>query len=163
MKKRNTVVSAGMVLLTICLMISACSSSLELKKVDYSYKLESVQQPGPDGVISDQRHGIEFNILPLQHAELKDSSSVKVKQVHYIRNAKGYYFITADQFRNVYVMKPDEGSLLLEKKIQVHEKGLDQPAFNWRSPYVELLHSDNDNALKLTENGIIKDMGEKES
>lgn len=163
MKFQKKTITSVIALFTIFLVFSACSSSLSLKQVDYSYKLESVQKPGPDGVISDQRHGIKFNILPIQQAELKDTSSVKIEKVHLIRNAEGYYFITAGQFRHVYVMKPEEGALVLEKKVQVHKEGLEKPAFNWRPPYVELIHSDKNEAIRLNKEGIIKDKGEKKS
>ena len=66
----------------------------------------------------------------------------------------GCYFITSEQFKNVYVFEADDGALVLENKIQVSETGLKNPALNQREPYVELI--DGTEKLLLTNDGIYR-------
>ena len=64
----------------------------------------------------------------------------------------GYYFITANKFKNVYVFKADDGELVLENKILISESGMETPAMNQRKPFVELI--DGDKTYNLTRDGI---------
>ena len=73
-----------------------------------------------------------------------------------IRNREGYYFITANNFKHVYVMVPKEGSLKLKKKILVDENGINSPAFNWRDPVVELINRDTKEVISLNSKGTLK-------
>jgi len=138
------------------LFIQACTKSLVIKNVDYAQKIESVLTPDSDGNISDIRYGISFSILPFQFEEFKDSSSVQISEIRMIRNNLGYYFITAESFKNVYVMAPNKGELKLEKKIQVNENGLYSPVFNLRVSVVELIENSK-NIILLNEKGILKE------
>ncbi len=137
------------------LFLQACNKSLVIKNVNYAQKIESVLIPDSKGKVSDIRYGISFSILPFQFEEFKDSSSVQISEIRMIRNNLGYYFITADNFKNVYVMTPIKGQLKLEKKIQVNENGLFSPVFNWRVSEVELIENSN-NVILLNEKGILK-------
>ncbi len=137
------------------LFLQACNKSLVIKNVNYAQKIESVLIPDSEGKVSDIRYGISFSILPFQFEEFKDSSSVQISEIRIIRNNLGYYFITADNFKNVYVMTPKKGQLKLEKKIQVNENGLFSPVFNWRVYAVELIENSN-NVILLNEKGILK-------
>ena len=139
----------------VVLFLHACNKSLVIKNVNYAQLIESVLIPDSEGKISDIRYGISFSILPLQFEEFKDSSSVKITEIRMIRNNLGYYFITADSFKNVYVMAPNNGLLKLEKKILVNENGLFSPVFNWRFSAVELIEN-TDNVILLNEKGILK-------
>lgn len=138
------------------LFLQACNKSLVIKNVDYAQKIESVLTPDSDGNVSDIRYGISFSILPFQFEEFKDSSSVQISEIRMIRNNLGYYFITAERFKNVYVMAPNKGELKLEKKIQVNENGLYSPVFNWRVSVVELIENSK-NIILLNEKGILKE------
>jgi hypothetical protein len=69
-----------------------------------------------------------------------------------IRDNQGFYFLTASNFKNVYVFKADEGKLVQENKIFISEFGLLAPAFNQRDPYIELV--DGTNKMNLTHKGI---------
>lgn len=132
---------------------SACKT-FEVKNVNYAQQVESVLIPTQEGIVSDSRYGISFNILPFQYHEINDSSSVVVDEVRLIRNSNGFYFITANGFQNVYVMEPIKSGLRLKEKINVSEKGLESPAFNLRSPFVELIDTKTSEIYTLNEKGI---------
>ncbi len=138
---------------TIFFVASACKTFV-VKDVNYSQQIESVLTPNSKGEVHDSRYSLSFNILPFQFQETKDSSSVSVEEVRLIRNAEGFYFITADGFSNVYVMEPIKNGLKLKKKIQVTEQGLISPAFNLRSPFVQLIEKETLQSFSLNEKGI---------
>lgn len=141
------------VLLTT-LFLQACNKSLVVKNVNYAQQIESVLIPDEDGNINDVRYGLSYSILPFQYEEFNDTTTVMVSEVRMIRNHQGYYFITADKFKHVYVMAPKRGELKLEKKILVDEDGLLSPAFNWREPVVQLIDNSNNVVILLNEKGI---------
>ncbi|MCJ7555053.1 MAG: hypothetical protein MUO34_14365, partial [Ignavibacteriaceae bacterium] len=89
--------------------------------------------------------------------ELQDSLAYLDKQVRIIQNVDGYYFITAQGFKNVYVFLPAEGSLQMEYKILITETGLEKPVFNQRSPLIELV--DGTDKYYLSKSEIVR--GEK--
>ncbi|MFV1885508.1 MAG: hypothetical protein ACMZ7B_13545 [Balneola sp.] len=134
--------------------LQACNKSLVVKNVNYAQQIESVLIPDENGNITDVRYGLSYSILPFQYEEFRDTTSVMVSEVRMIRNHQGYYFITADKFKHVYVMSPKRGELKLEKKILVDEDGLLSPAFNWREPVVQLIDNSNDMVILLNEKGI---------
>lgn len=134
------------------LFMTACSSSLVIQHVDYSQPLETVLKPNNQGLVNDVRHGLSFNIKPLQYAETQDSSSVTVSAVHLIRGTDGYYYVTAPGFKDVYIMAPAENKLVTKKKVLVNKNGLTNPAFNQRKPYIELLA--NGNVYQLNKDGL---------
>ncbi|RNC86129.1 MAG: hypothetical protein ED557_00925 [Balneola sp.] len=137
------------------LMFQACSKSMVVQDVNYAQKIESVLIPNDEGLVQDIRHGISYSILPFQLEEFQDTTQILVSEIRMIRNHQGYYFITADGFKNVYVMEPRRNELKLKRKIEVSEFGLQSPAFNWRAPSVQLLSTNNE-AVLLTEKGIYK-------
>ncbi|HCD52627.1 MAG TPA: hypothetical protein DEQ34_09280 [Balneolaceae bacterium] len=139
----------------------ACNRSLVVERVNYSQPVESVITPTDDGIIQNRRYGITFSILPIQYEELRDTSNVLVDEVRMIRDQNGFYYITASGFNHVYVMKPGTGELKLEKKISIGDQQLISPAFNWRSPVVQLIDLDQNKEFYLNHNGIIK--GEDQS
>jgi hypothetical protein len=141
------------VLLTT-LFLQACNKSLVVKNVNYAQQIESVLIPDEDGNINDVRYGLSYSILPFQYEEFNDTSTVMVSEVRMIRNHQGYYFITADKFKHVYVMAPKRGEFKLEKKILVDQDGLLSPAFNWREPVVQLIDDSNNVVILLNEKGI---------
>ncbi len=148
--KYTMAILAGVLLFT-----SACKT-FEVKNVNYAQQIESVLVPTEQGEVVDSRYGISFNILPFQFEEMEDSSSVMVNEVRLIRNHSGYYFITADGFSNVYVMEPIDSGLKLKQKINITEDGLIAPAFNLRSPYVQLVDTETTDTYTLNEKGIKK-------
>lgn len=142
------------------LLVAGCKQSMVISKVDYSHSIESVVTPDENGVVEDGQHGLKFNIKPLQYAETQDTSSVTTDQVRYIRGQEGYYYITAPNYKNVYVMAPDKGTLKLKKKLEVSESGLDQPALNQRLSHIQLLNLASGESWKLNPDGIQKEQSQ---
>ena len=140
----------------VVLLIAGCKQSMVISNVDYSQSIESVLTPDENGVVSDPQHGLSFNIKPLQYAETQDTSSVTTEQVRYIRGKEGYYYITAPNYKNVYVMAPEKSTLKLTKKLAVAESGLTKPAFNQRNSYIQLLNLASGESWKLNPESIQK-------
>lgn len=143
-----------LVLVAGAFIFQGCNKSLVVKNVNYAQQLETVLVPDSNGDVNDVRHGISYSILPFQFEEFQDTSSVQVTEVRMIRNSDGYYFITADKFKHVYVMAPKQGELKLKKKILVDEQGLLSPAFNWRAPDVQLVNKQTNEVYLMNEEGI---------
>lgn len=133
------------------LIISACSA-LKLEPANFAWPIESVLEVDDEGFVKEERYIIEFNTKELFFEEFQDSSFYMDKSIRMIRNYKGYYFITAKEFKNVYVFSVDDGKLILDEKILIDELRLTDPAFNQRNPYIELL--DGENKYRLLKDGI---------
>ena len=140
-------------LLTGLLLISfAACSNLVLKPTDYAWPIESVLKVDNNGFVKENRNSISFNTKDLFLAETGDSTAYKDKDLRLIRDMNGYYYITSDNFKNVYVFKSEKGKLALEDKIPITKTGLQNPAFNQRQPYIELVSGNN--KYLLTNEGI---------
>lgn len=135
------------------LLLTACSSSLVIKNVDFAQPIETVLKPNSRGIVNDVKAGLKFSIMPLQYAETKDTSSVTVPDIRLIRGHDGYYYITAKGFKDVFVMQPSNGTLKLHKKVMISKEGLSSPAFNQRTPYVQLING-NSASYNLTKDGL---------
>ena len=129
----------------------ACGPSLTLTDVDYAQPIESVASPDQNGNVEDVRLGIKFNVAELNIKERGEGSSLP-EEVRFIRSRDGYYFVTAPGYRNVYVFEVEERALDLSTVIRVSEAGLANPAFNQRSPYIQLV--DGDVEYRLTKDGL---------
>ncbi|MDR8390934.1 hypothetical protein NC796_07285 [Aliifodinibius sp. S!AR15-10] len=136
------------------LLFAGCKQSMVISDVNYSQPIETVLTPNENGVVEDVQHGLSFNILPLQYAETEDTSSVTTREVRMIRGKEGFYYITAAGYSNVYVMAPEKNQLKLKKKIKISEEGIEQPAFNQRDTYVQLLNRETEDTYMLTEEGV---------
>lgn len=156
-------VTIALVLSAFMLFGAACKSSFVVKDVDYSQRIESVLTPDENGVVYDVRHGLRFNVLAFQHQEFGDTSSIDIEEIRLIRNANGFYFITAQNFNHVYVMEPEAGSLKLVKRIKVAEDGLKSPAFNLRDNIVELVELESSEVFALNADGIKERRGGQQS
>jgi hypothetical protein len=142
-----------LLILSACLILLATAcTTLTLQPADFSWPVESALKVDSQGNVSEDRYSTDFNTIGLFYEEFQDSMAYKDKEIRLIRNNWGEYFITGKQFKNVYVFKASEGTLVLEKKIFISEFGLKDPAFNQRLPYIELL--DGDYQINLTSNGI---------
>ena len=142
------------ILLASIMMLGTACKTFVVKDVNYSQQIESVLIPDDEGNVTDVRHGITFNVTPFQKKEFGTLDSTQIREVRMIRNSEGFYFITANQFKNVYVMEPGDGSLKLKKKIKVSEQGISQPAFNMRNGSVQLVKIETNEIVSLSENGI---------
>ena len=146
MRKSLFLIFAGLLIYTAC-------SSLTLQSANFAWPIESVLPVNSDGNVVDQRYSIEFNTLPLFFEEYQDSSAYMDKEIRLIRDYQGYYYMTANEFKNVYVFQAEEGKLILENKIAISESGIVKPAFNQRNTYIELIDANN-KILSLTHQGI---------
>lgn len=157
--KYYTKAFAGILCVAVVSVIG-CKQSMVISKVDYSQPIESVLTPNEDGMVEDVKHGIKFNILPIQFKETQDTSSVTTSEIRYIRGAKGYYYLTAPTYKNVYMMSSEEGELKLQETFPLKEPGIDKPAFNQRAGYVQLVNRTTGEQYKLTPEGLTPEQAE---
>ncbi|HPN39374.1 MAG TPA: hypothetical protein PL041_13310 [Melioribacteraceae bacterium] len=129
-------------------------NTMMLTPVNFAWPIESALTTDDTGTISENRYAITINVNSLFTEEFGLNADVKEKIVHIIRNEKGYYFLTSDSFKNVYIFVASEGSLKLVKKVLIDEKGLNNPAFNQREPNIELIYKNGD-AVLLNGEGIV--------
>ena len=141
-------------LVAATMLVGTACNQFVVQDVNYSQPIESVLAPDENGQVEDVRHGITFNITPFEKQEFGDQDSLKIDQVRLIRNADGFYYITANNFKHVYVMEPGKGELKLNNKIKISEERLASPAFNMRDGQVQLIKTDTNQVISLTEDGI---------
>jgi hypothetical protein len=134
--------------------IESCSSVI-LKPADFYWPIESVLKVDNKGYIEDQRYSIIFKVKTLFFIEFADSNNFAGKEMRFIRDKNGYCYMTGKDFKNVYVLFPVEGGFKLCEKILIsEEKGLLNPAFNQKSPYIELI--DGKTKYLLQNKGIVR-------
>lgn len=138
------------------LLITSCST-LTLTPAEFGWPIEAVLKVDNKGFVKEDRSAVLFDTKALFLEEMQDSLGFAGKTLHVIRNHEGFYFMTASDFKNVYVFGTAKNSFTLENKIQIGEVGLKNPAFNQRKPYIELI--DDGKTFKLTSEGI--EEGEK--
>jgi len=140
-------------LISVSLIGTACNKFV-IEGVNYSQEVESVLEPDENGNVEDVRHDLTFNINPLLKEEFGEGEQLNIEEIRLIRNAEGFYFITAKNFRHVYVMKPGHSNLKLENKIRVSDDRLISPAFNYRDGIVQLVNTGTNDVYALRVDGI---------
>lgn len=145
------------ILLIIVGLIATSCSTLTLTPAEFGWPIEGVMRIDNSGFVKEDRSAVWFDTKALFLEETQDSLGYAGKTLRVIRNHEGFYFMTAIDFKNVYVFGVDKNAFTLENKIQIGEVGLKNPAFNQRKPYIELI--DNGKSYKLTSEGI--EEGEK--
>ena len=144
--------SIRVILIPFFIFFAACSP-LVLKPVDFAWPIESVLRVDNDGFVKEDRYTLSFNAKPLFFEETGDSTAYLDRDVRIIRDTKGYYFVTSKNFRNVYVFEGINGEMKLDNKIEIsEEEEMNNPAFNQRIPYIELV--DNGKKTLLSNEGI---------
>ena len=131
--------------------LAACSM-LTLHPANFAWPIESVLPVSDEGTVMEDRYSIELNTTGLFYEEFQDSSSYRDNSIRMIRDINGYYYITASKFKNVYVFRAEEGAFVIHNKIFISEFGIENPAFNQRAPYIELI--DSGKRIKLNNLGI---------
>ena len=134
-------------------LLGGCAS-LQLQPVDFSWASEEILDVGSNGTVSAKRYSSEFNVKALLQTEFAaDTMAAKgTKMVRVIRDKAGYYFITGPNFKNVYVFINGDASLSLSNTIAVSpEKRMEDPKFNQRDAYIELLNGGS--TVRLTKSG----------
>lgn len=145
----------GLSVFTLTIALSSCSS-LSLQWVDYSWPVESVLKVDQHNIIEERRYAISMRVTDLSLEEFQDSTALVGSSVRIIRNEEGYYFITGPKFKNVYVFTPGARELNLKSKIELSENGMKSPAFNLRSPYIEVVDGKNWKRL-ITSDDIVEE------
>ena len=139
------------IILILSTAITACST-LVLEPSDFSWPVESVLIPDDNGTVAEERYSVSFNTKGLFFEEMQDSSAFRGKEIRLIRDTQGFYFITGDKFKNVYVFRAYDGAMVMANKIFISEFGIEKPAFNQRIPFIELVESGK--SLMLNSQGI---------
>ena len=140
-------------LVIIVISLVAGCSGVKLAPAEFGWPIESVLKVDNNGFVKEERHTLSFNTKPMFLKETEDSTAFNGNSIHLIRNAEGFYFITAAGFKNVYVFSMSQAAFIQHKIIQISEtEMLKNPAFNQRIPFVELL--DNGKTIKLTSDGV---------
>lgn len=138
------------VLLTVVL--AGCSGML-LKPAEFAWPVESVLTVDSKGMVQEDRYSMSFSVKPVLLEETGDTTRMSRHTVRVIRDERGYYYLTASKFKNVYVLSADDGALKVVTKILVKEAGLENPAFNQRPPYVQVLN-EKDKPVLISRDGI---------
>jgi len=135
-------------------LIGGCAS-LQLQPVDFSWAAEEVLDVQSGGMVSAKRYSAEFNVTALLQKEFAADTmaAMETKMIRVIRDKAGYYFITGPNFKNVYVFTHGDGTLSLNNTIAVSpEKKMQDPKFNQRDSYIELMNGSS--TVRLTKGGI---------
>jgi hypothetical protein len=130
----------------------AACSMLTLHPANFAWPIESVLSVNDEGIVMEDRYSIEFNTAGLFFEEFQDSLAYNGNSIRIIRDNGGYYYITASKFKNVYVFRAEDSALVLHNKIFISEFGVEDPAFNQRTPYIELINGGK--KISLTNMGI---------
>jgi hypothetical protein len=134
------------------ILLAGCST-LILKPADFAWPIESVLKVDDNGNVQEKRFSFSFNTSELFLNETGDSLGYKNKELRIIRDGKGYYFMTADNFKDVYVFNAIDGTFSLKNKIEISDStGMENPALNQRLPYIELIYGNR--KINLTDEGI---------
>ncbi|KAF0151372.1 MAG: hypothetical protein FD143_2040 [Ignavibacteria bacterium] len=141
-------------LIIVFLTASACTT-LTLKPAEYAWPIENALKVDAKGNITEPRYSFTLNVKPLFFEEFNDSTNYIGKEIRIIRDKAGYYFLTAKEFKSVYVFESVESGMKLENKITISEtKGMASPAFNQKAPNIELLDAPSKYLLNYT--GIMR-------
>lgn len=155
MQKRTLSTTIQILMLPLfAVLLTACGSTMSIKNVDFSQPIETVLVADRDANVQDVRGGINFNLTEVLKSESISKDAFMGTEVRLIRNHQGYYFLTATGFNHVYVFETEENELKLLNKIRVTSQGLQNPAFNQRMPYIQLI--DGDIAVSLTKDRAIQ-------
>jgi hypothetical protein len=128
---------------------------MQITPVNFAWPLESVFEVDSTGTVQDQRYAFSFNALQLFAEEDSSNSFTSNRILRIIRGEKGYYYMTAEGFKNVYLFAPGESNFDLAEKVLIDEEGISNPAFNQRTPFVELIYNDG-KSIFLSSTGIIE-------
>jgi hypothetical protein len=129
-------------------------STLRLSPADFSWPVESVVHVQDNGVAKEDRYAITFNAKPLYFEETGDSLAYLDRELRVIRDTLGYYYMTGNKFKNVYVFTMGDGAFNLSNKIAISDSGISNPVFNQRLPFIELVEGNNQ--YYLSNSGIEK-------
>ena len=142
------------IIIIVAAVLAGCST-LKLSPADFSWPVESVIKVGDNGMAEEARYAISFNAKPLYYKETGDSLAYLDRELRVIRDTLGYYYITGNKFKNVYVFTMGDGAFNLQKEILISKSGITDPVFNQRPPFIELIEGNK--YYYLSKNGIEKE------
>jgi hypothetical protein len=142
------------IIIIVAAVLAGCST-LKLSPADFSWPVESVLKVGDNGMAEEARYAIAFNAKPLYYEETGDSLAYLDRELRVIRDTLGYYYITGNKFKNVYVFTMEDGAFNLHKEILISKGGITDPVFNQRPPFIELIEGNK--YYYLSKNGIEKE------
>ncbi len=133
-------------------LLTGCTTVV-LKPVDFAWPIESILETNENGIITENRYSFTINVKPLFLEETGNTKNIRKKNVNIIRGPKGYYYLIAPGFKNVYIFSVNDGEMELYNKVNVSELGVDLPNFNMRKPNIELLEGET-HLCFITSEGI---------
>jgi hypothetical protein len=138
---------------------SSCSSFL-LENVTYGWSSEIFINPDNSGNITIPKNSMTFNVSKL-FTEEKITENPSGFKIRIIRDDEGYFFITADKFKFVWVFESAEKSLKLKNKLElVKDTPQSDPKFNEHKPNIEIFTKDGKKFI-LNKDGIVKNEEKK--
>ncbi len=147
MKKIQILLVFGLILLSF-----GCQT-IKLEPANYEWPIENAVQVQKDFTISIPRYSLTMNLKKIFENEiLITDNQPNVQEVRVIRNYEGLYFLTANKFKNVYILQEDLNKMEVYSIIEITKNGIVNPVFNQRGSYVELL-IDNEKIVKLSKEG----------
>ncbi|WP_114984115.1 hypothetical protein [Cyclonatronum proteinivorum] len=137
-----------LVLLTLTL--SACGGQMVIQNVNFAHPFEMVMEADAEANVSDTRSGLTFSMDKILEKENISRADFAGTSVHMIRNQDGLYFLTAPGFRHVFILESGEGELKEAETVRIPGERLQNPAFNQRAPFIQLVDGDRTFSLSAT-------------
>lgn len=131
---------------------SACGSKMVIQNVDFAHPLEIVMEADAQANVSDIRSGLTFNLGAILERENISRADFAGSAVRMIRNRDGLYFLTAPGFHHVFILESGVRELKEVEIVRIPGERLQNPAFNQRSPLIQLV--DGDRLFDLNSGGL---------
>jgi hypothetical protein len=144
----------------ITALVAGGCTPLLLQPANFSWAAEEILTVNDNGMVSAPRYSVEFSVKPLLAKEFAADTMLakETKVIRLIRDRAGFYYVTASKFKNVYVFTQSEGALALSSTISISpDKPMDDPKFNQRDTYIELLNGNGN--VQLSKGGILQGGG----
>lgn len=140
--------------LLITLGFVGCSAP-SLTPIDFSWPVEVELAADENGMVSSDRYSFSYSVKNLYFIEKGDSLGFKDAKIRMIQGSTGHYYVTAEGFKNVYILKLGDSALELTKTVPLSENPITSPFFNNRIPFIELNYNSG-TVIKLSKEGIVK-------
>jgi hypothetical protein len=143
-------------MLAAALSLFSCSS-VTLQPADFSWPVESILKADGNGIVAESRYAVSFSINDMvkkEFSDAQDNASGAGVTVRVIRDHEGFYYITAPNFKNVYVFQPGDGELKQHRRIEIGEVAMSDPKLNQRDTYIELINGST--SLRMNKDGIME-------
>ncbi|PID28313.1 MAG: hypothetical protein CR982_04500 [Candidatus Cloacimonadota bacterium] len=135
------------------IMTISCSKNIVVKDVDYGWALEKVIKVSKD--TKKVKRPDLFKFDPIYFFQAEDVLLGSNNSLRIIRDREGFYFVTSNMFKNVYVLAWAEGGLELINKIDLGVENLEKPFFNQKGDYIILVNKNRE--FKLNRLGVLSD------